>query len=207
MKNRESIRHVYDEIHAPDAVFRKVMEMEKKKLNLRNVMKYAVGTAAALAITFVTSNGICYAATGETWISKAIVYINGEATQQEMTWHQNGDTLYGEVKVSAEDGEEVEVLAVENMDGEVKADEVFIQLEDGYTTSDVAEVSNSQEVFTAELKQEDGKIILVAGEEKIDITEDFQDGEATGTFEYMGITVKYIVMGSVEESEISLTCE
>lgn len=209
MKNKESIRRVYDEIHAPDAVFRKVMEMDKKKSNVRNVMKYAAGTVAALAIALVTSNGISYAATGETWISKAIVYINGEATEQEMTWHQSGDTLYGEVEVPAEDGEEsyVHVISTENPDGEIKPGDMYIEFEEGYETEGQAESTYTQDAFTAELKQEDGKIFLIAGEEKIDITEDFKDGEAIGTFEFEGLTVKYTVTGSIEKSDISLTCE
>ena len=91
MKNRESVKRLYDEIHAPDALFGKVMEMDKKQSKVRNIVKYAMGTAAALALAFVTSNGICYAATGQTWVSKAIVYINGEATEQELEWHQEGD--------------------------------------------------------------------------------------------------------------------
>ena len=41
MKNRESVKRVYDEIHAPDALFGKVMEMDKKQSKVRNIVKYA----------------------------------------------------------------------------------------------------------------------------------------------------------------------
>jgi len=109
MKNRGSVKRLYDEIHAPDALFGKVMEMDKKQSKARNIIKYVMGTAAALVLAFVTSNGICYAATGETWVSKAIVYINGEATEQELEWHQEGDLLYSTIEVPVEEGDEARV--------------------------------------------------------------------------------------------------
>jgi len=91
MKNRESVKRVYDEIHAPDALFGKVMEMDKKQSKVRNIVKYTMGTAAAFVLAFIMSNGICYAATGQTWISKVIVHMNSEASETEIEWHHKGD--------------------------------------------------------------------------------------------------------------------
>lgn len=208
MKNREAIQHVYDEIHAPDALFGKVMEMNKKESKMRNVVKYAMGTAAAFAIAMITSNGICYAATGETWISKAIVYINGEATEQEMTWYQEGDLVYGEIEVDVEDGEEAQVDVISFVtDDEELPDELVIYSGDGDVALEDENALYTEDTFTAEVKEEDGKVYLITDSEKIDITEDFSDGEATGTFEYCGLTMKYTVTGTAEECEISLLCE
>lgn len=206
MKNKEAIKHVYDEIHAPDALFGKVMEMDKKQSKMRNVMKYAVGTAAAFAIAMITSNGICYAATGETWISKAIVYINGEETEQEVTWHQNGDYVYGEVEVPVEDGE-VQVEAFSFVAEDEIPDEVLITAEEGYALDGSVDAAYTQDAFIVELEEVDGKVYLITETERIDITEDFRDGEATGTFEYEGLTVRYKAIGTVEDCELQITCE
>lgn len=207
MKNKESIKKVYDEIHAPDALFGKVMEMNKKESKIRNILKYSAGTAAALALTAIATNGICYAATGETWVSKAIVYINGETSEQEITWHQNGDMVYGEleVPVTDEEGTPVEVFSFES--SSELPDEMYITADDNYVQDDSTGTTYSQDAFTAELKQKDGKIFLVTDGTSIDITEDFQDGKATGTFEYSGLTIKYTVTGSIEDCDIKLSCE
>lgn len=90
MKNREYVRKAYDEIHAPEALFEKIMD-RKKENNMRNVLKYAVVTFGVFALTFVTSNAVCYAATGETWIKKAIIYINGEERETDMTWNRKSE--------------------------------------------------------------------------------------------------------------------
>ncbi len=209
MKNKETIKYVYDEIHAPDMLFGKVMEMDKKESKMRYVFKYVVGAAAALAITFVTSNGVCYATTGETWVSKAIVYINGEKTEQEVTWHESGDLVYGEIEVPVEDGEEVQVRMFDVLlEDEVEMpDKLVIMTEDDFASDGVSDGVYTEDAFVAELVQEDGKVFLVTAKERIDVTEDLSDGEATGTFKFSGLTVKYTITGSAEEYEIEIVCE
>ena len=49
MKERESVKKVYDEIHAPEALLRKVMEMNKKDFKFRNAVKF-VAMAAAVQV-------------------------------------------------------------------------------------------------------------------------------------------------------------
>ena len=61
MSNKEDVKKVYDQIHAPEALLGKVMEMKKEKFSFRNSVKYALVAAAALVMTFVAGNGICYA--------------------------------------------------------------------------------------------------------------------------------------------------
>lgn len=209
MKNKENVKIVYDEIHAPEALFGKVMEMDKKQTKVRNIVKYAMGTAAAFALAFVTSNGICYAATGQTWISKAIVYINGEATEQELEWHQEGDLLYSTIDVPVEEGDEarVEVYSFV-MDGEQPVEQMMIMSEATLSKA-ISEgtITGTEDNLLAELLQEEGKVYLVTPEEKIDITEDFRDGEASGTFAFGTLYMTYKVTGTVEEHEISLSGE
>ena len=68
-------------------------------------------------------------------------------------------------------------------------------------------ITGTEEDFLAELLQEEGKVYLVTPEEKIDITDDLSDGEASGTFEYCGVTMTYLVSGTAGEYEISLSGE
>lgn len=114
MKNREKVERVYKEIHAPEALVWKVMDMSKtmetKKFNKRNVVKYAVCTLAIMAMTFMASNGICYAATGESLVTKIKVTINGVEKQQDMNWTKDGDTYQGSVTIPGEDGSETTVI-------------------------------------------------------------------------------------------------
>jgi len=129
MKERESVKKVYDEIHAPEALLRKVMEMNKKDFKFRNAVKFVAMAAAALVITVVASNGICYAATGETWIGKMKVLINGVETEQEVTWERQEDMLVGTIEMEIEEGEpcEMEIVA-EDEEAERLEDTVVIAI-------------------------------------------------------------------------------
>lgn len=113
MKNKEKVERIYSEIHAPEALVWKVMDMSKemktRKINARNVVKYAVCALAIMAMTFVASNGICYAATGESLVSKIKVTINGEEKQEDIKWTQDGETYEGTVTIPGEDGSETSV--------------------------------------------------------------------------------------------------
>lgn len=209
MKNREAVKCLYDEIHAPDALSGKVMEMDKKQSKVRNIVKYAMGTAAALALAFVTSNGICYAATGQTWVSKANVYINGEAMEQELEWHQEGDLLYSTIEVPVEEGDEARVEVYSFVTDREQPVEQMMIMSDSTLEKAVNEgaITGTEDALLAELLQEEGKVYLVTPEEKIDITEDFRDGEASGTFACGTLYLTYKVTGTVEEHEISLSDE
>lgn len=187
MNNRDYVRGAYDEIHAPDALFGKVMDMknkEVKKFDKRNVLKYAAAFAA-IAVAFAGSNGICYAATGETWVEKAYVYINGEKQETDITYTQQGDEVVGELQLEVDENDDVVVSVV---DEAVAGEDEF---------------SGPMET-TAELKTEDGKVLLVVSGQTVDITEDFADGEAAGRVESDGETLNYTVTGTADAYEISL---
>lgn len=187
MNNRDYVRGAYDEIHAPDALFGKVMDMknkEVKKFDKRNVLKYAAAFAA-FAVAFAGSNGICYAATGETWVEKAYVYINGEKQEQDITYTQEGDMVVGEMQLEVDENDDVVVSVVD----------------EAVTGED--EFSGAMEA-TAELKAENGKVLLIAYGQTVDITEDFADGEASGQIGCNGEMVNYTVTGTVDVYEISL---
>lgn len=56
---------------------------------------------------FAASNGVCYAATGETLTGKISLYINGEEQDADVTWHQDEEGVYGELEVTVEEGDDV----------------------------------------------------------------------------------------------------
>ena len=236
MKNREYVRGAYDEIHAPDALFGKVMNMKKKDNNMRNVLKYAAAAFGVFALTFAGTNGICYAATGETWVEKAYVYINGEKQEADITYTQQGDTVVGEMQLEVDENDDVVVSVVDEahqtadvtvngqkqeqeitytQEGDTEVGELQLEVdeEDDVEVSLVEEVvltednTDSSMENTAELKNENGKVYLVVLGEIVDITEDFADGEATGQIECDGEMVNYTVTGTAEAYEIALTSE
>lgn len=190
MKNREYYQNTFDEVHVPVAVLRKVkgMKMEEKKIQKRSKLRYAIAAAAVLGISVVASNGICYAATGDTWVSKIVMYINGEPVEQEMVWHQEGDMVYGDVVVETDGAEEI-VVALEGVDS---APDTFYM-----------DVQNDP-AFDGKLVREEEKLFLVLGDAKIDITEDFADGDCGGVFDYEGVTYAYEVTGDEQEYNIVL---
>ncbi|MBR6642950.1 MAG: hypothetical protein IKL28_04720 [Lachnospiraceae bacterium] len=58
----------------------------------------------------------------------------------------------------------------------------WVETEDAETSSEVIEVA-----------EENGRIYLLAGDMKLDITEDMTDGAASGSYEKNGVTFEYEV--------------
>lgn len=197
MNNNDYIRGTFDEIQTPDALFGKVINMNKKQSKMRNIMKFATRAAAAFAILFVGSNGICYAATGQTWVEKIIVNVNGEEKEVDIEWTEDDDTLTGiaTFEVDEEDGAEpVEyIIAVENEEGSSKPEVNVVGQEDSDT-----------KVNIATLEEKDGKIYFNVSTQSIDITEDFADGKAEFESEVGGKMVKISVTGTVDEYYIDI---
>ncbi len=195
MSNREYVRGAYDEIHASKELFGKVMDMNKDKKKSRNIMRYAAGAVATLALAFVASNGICYAATGETWVTKVKVYVNGEETEEEMVWHQDGDYVCGEMEIEVDENDDVNVLyeeVVEEIPDDIEGGNSFVEFGD--------------EKYETKLMQEGDNIYFIVGDTKIDITVDFKDGEAKGSFVIDKEEYNYVIKGNVEEYSIDILC-
>lgn len=188
MKNDKYYKDVFDEIHVPEAVLGKVrdMKMEKKEIRCKSKLRYAVSIAAAFVLCMVVSNGIAYAATGSTWISKATWYINGEKTEKDVVWHQDGDNFYGEISVENDDE-----VKVEHISG---------------TSPDSTIDTGNDSVVELILETDSDKVFLNVGNglKRIDITDDFADGECKGTVELDGASYNYEITGTVDEYSIIL---
>lgn len=196
MKSKEYYKETFDEVHVPEAVLGKVkgMKMEEKKIQKRSRLRYAFAAVAAVGLCVVASNGICYAATGNTWVEKVILYVNGESVEQDITWHEDGDTVYGELEytVENEDGSGNVIFYDESESGPELNDEAGEKTTVTYNDAD----ANGMVI------QEDDRVYLYMEGSKIDITEDIADGECSGTFEKDGITYEYEVTGNADGYDV-----
>lgn len=194
MKEQEKYKQMMNEIHVSETTLRKVMEMDmnKKMLSKKKMMKKIGTIAAALTVCLVASNGICYAATGHSWVSKAIIYINGEKVEQEVVMEDQGN---GTVTFEVEAPTEGESSVVAGVAGVVMDEEGKVQYDD----VSVAD----EEVLLGTVVDEDGKQFFEYGGEKIDITEDLADGEASGTIEISGDEYQYEI--TVEDGNYSVS--
>ncbi len=202
MNNKERIKNVYDDIHASDALFRKVMSMNKKESKTRNIMKFAATAVAGLALMFVASNGICYAATGETLTSKVRVLINGEEKEAELNWTEDENGVYGEYQIEVDEDDEVLIEMIDEQ-GEYP-DEVVIDIPSENADANSFELDDMPVDITV-VGTEGGKIYLRKEGVKVDITEDFADGTATGTIECPSGTYDYTITGTIDEYELSFS--
>ena len=184
MNNNEKMKNVYDEIHASDALFRKVMEMNKKESKFRSVMKYAVTAVAGVAVMFAATNGVCYAATGESLASRISFYINGEEQDVDVSWYQDEEGIYGEFETTVEEG-----------------DDVYFEITDSLEDDLIGVQSEINPV----LEEIDGKVYLKMEGMIADITEDFADGSASGILECATGIYNYTITGTVEEYSIQVT--
>lgn len=192
MNNKEFYTDTFNEVHVSATVLGKVrdMKMEKTTIKRQNKLRYAASVVAILAVCLIASNGICYAATGDTWIQKVTFYVNGEKQELDMTMHKEGDTLVGEVTREIEGKESYMIITSSDAS---ESDQVMITDSANKETSLVSEADKIYLVIGGNLK-------------RIDITEDFADGKCSGTVELEGVTYNYEVTGTLEDNSIRLDC-
>ncbi len=184
-----------DDIHAPTELLTQVKGIPMEKRQKQSLaLKYATAACAALLGTFVVTNGVCYAATGETWVEKATVWVNNEPVELDVQMSQNGEITTGVIEYTIEDvdgeGGDLDLtMTVEGGD----IDDCMFTIHD-YTTEANAEYQDD----CAVLEAADGSVLFVAeGSEPIDITSELKEsGMATGTFTKDGQNFSYNVSGS-----------
>ena len=169
MSNQSQYKAMMGEVHASADLIGKVKGIPMEKTKKRTTaLKFATATCAALLGVFVVTNGVCYAATGETWVEKATVYINGEPVELDV-----------QMTMISEDGDfdgttfEIHDYTVEGAeDGSPNADDMVLESSDGHV------------------------ILAPEGIEPIDLTDELAtNGAATGTYEKDGATYVYQVSG------------
>jgi len=182
MTNKEKYKQAFSILRASGKIKMEDLKMKKSKIS-----KVAVAVAA-LAACFVATNSICFAAIGDTWVEKVIIYLNGQTVEVEAEMRDLGDGNYSCVmEVPAETSGGISTVVV-----------------GGYTRpTEFTIVSSTEE--EAYIKEENGVIQFCYREVCLDITADYADGAAAGTFTANGKEYNYSVTGNAEEYEISLT--
>ena len=188
MTNKEKYQQAFSVLKASRPI-----EMEELKMNKNIVLRRIVAAVAAVALCFGASNGICYAATGATWVEKMVVIFNGQKIEKpvQVTSLGNGDFSYT-MPVSGETGS-MQMTIVTDEEG-LDATPVIVSSDEGVVVPDDAPIISVED---------DGKIYIKYGEAKVDITEDFADGEASGTFLYKELKYEFTVEGTVEVNSIT----
>lgn len=196
MSNQSQYKAMMGEVHASADLIGKVKGIPMEKTKKRTTaLKFATATCAALLGVFVVTNGVCYAATGETWVEKATVYINGEPVEMDVQMSQNGDTAIGEINYTVEDadGEGGEVQMTMISEGG-DFDGTTYEIHDYTVEGTEAGSPNADDMV---LESSDGHVVLAPeGVEPIDLTDQLAaNGAATGTYDKDGATYVYQVSG------------
>lgn len=196
MSNQSQYKAMMGEVHASADLIGKVKGIPMEKTKKRTTaLKFATATYAALLGVFVVTNGVCYAATGETWVEKATVYINGEPVEMDVQMSQNGDTTVGEINYTVEDadgeGGEVQMAMISEV-GDF--DDTTYEIHD-YTVEGAEDGSPNADDMV--LEPTDGHVVLAPeGVEPIDLTDQLAtNGAAMGTYDKDGATYVYQVSG------------
>ncbi|MCM1538394.1 MAG: hypothetical protein NC254_08355 [bacterium] len=219
MSNKKWYQETFDKVHVPGELLGKVMDMENQtEKKAKKGWRYAMGTLAAAVGLFVASNGICYAATGETWVSRMTIYLNGEKIEKDVTWQENEDGTYlGTVNVGSD--EEVGLFAVAD-DAGITGD-LSASLDDDGTVGELSVFFDGEEIeFGAEdvyaivecevETKEDGSIWLRVMENgnckaEVDLTEDLADGMAEGDIVYDELLTYHYQVTQTADGEYDLT--
>ncbi len=199
MNNANRYKAMMGEVHASADLIGKVKGITMEKTKRRGVaLRLATATCAGLLGVFVVTNGVCYAATGETWVEKAIVMVNGDPVEVTVKDRQEGDVAVGTVEYTVEDavgegGDIAMTMSAEDGDFSNMAYEIKDYTAEGADAADGA-------AGGMVLESDDGHVLLVPGDgsqaEPIDITDQIKaQGGATGTFEMDGATYVYQVSG------------
>ena len=139
MTNKEKYKQAFSVLHASTDV--RLEDIMKKKS--ANVAKRIAVAVVALTVGFVGSNGVCYAATGETWVEKVFVKVNGVDT--EVTKMELEDGMVGfEIELPPyQDGENLEEQSAIIITDEESLEDVTITYdESGQANGVTVEIEN-----------------------------------------------------------------
>ena len=183
-KIKTYIQDSFREIHAPEDLRRKVMNMNerKEKKSFAWAKKLAVAAAVALAV-FAGSNCVAYAMTGNTWVESLKSKFVVDGVEQEVELYaevtEDGNIVhYGTFEVQ-EDGSVVFVIESDQEIGEVPPT-VHIETD--------SKIPEGMKIVT-----EEDSVYLTDNDIKIDITEDIADGQADVSYEKDGKAYRYVI--------------
>ncbi len=181
MTDREDFQKTFDKLHASPEVLTEVLKMSEKEkivhLNKKRFMPKAAAAVAALAL-IVGTGGAAYAADLGGIQRTVQLWIHGDQTNATFTVENGSYTL----TYTDENGEEHEQSG-----GGVAYD--WLGRERDLTPEEMLEDLNDPEVFF----EEDGSVYLCYMDQKMDLTDKFEDGFCFVTLEVEGET-QYITV-------------
>lgn len=146
MTNKEKYQQAFSVLQASADV--RLEDIMKRRS--ANITRRIAVAAVALAVGFVGSNGVCYAATGETWVEKVFVKVNGVEREATVMENEDGTVSYGIQLEPYQEGENYVEQQVVIVTEEEDIDDISITYaEDGSATS-VTIVNESGETSTLE---------------------------------------------------------
>lgn len=179
MTNKEKYQKAFSVLKPSGNI--RMEDLNMKRFHLSKV----VAAAAAAVICFVASNSICYAATGNTWVEKMVVFFDGEAVETDVEVTDLGEGNYSYTLEVPDEGTAEIVVTTDESERNVTSFAIMKE-ESPY------------------LSEEEGEVWLYYQEGKVNITEDFADGMAEGTMSMNGNEYHYHVSGTVEEYNIAV---
>lgn len=202
MSDKKLYKETFDSIQMSEEAFRKVINMNKntkiQSKRTRKLYKVAAATVATLAFLLISGNAISYAATGNTLMENVTIYMNGEKVDDSKVktyTDKNGATCY-EVELDENDGGSGEMVV-----------EIF-DTTYSFGTDKEGENAVALEIVPLQgvVKQEEEQILLIIGDNltKFDITDDFKDGNASGTFILDGVTYEYTIEGTIDNNTVNI---
>lgn len=200
MSIQDEYKAMMEEIHAPAKLLEKTkgVSVNKTKYARRFFLRYATVSMAALLGVFVVTNGVCYAATGETWVEKATVWVNGTPVDVDVYTYQDGEVYTRELTYNVGDDEAagMSLSVITEGDDNLSSDDMEIEITD-YTKPGAPKGNWSADGMI--LESQDGKVLLnpADGVDPIDLTEELKShGVASGTYTQNGETYVYKVSGA-----------
>ena len=178
------IQDSFREIHAPEDLRRKVMNMGEPKEKRRFVWAKKLAVAAAVAVAvFAGSNCVAYAMTGNTWVESLKSKFVVDGVEQEVE-------LYAEV---TEDGNIVHYGTFEVQEDGSVAFVIESDQEIGEVPPTVHIETDSKIPEGMRIVQEEDRVYLKDNDVIIDITEELADGQADVSYEKDGKAYRYVI--------------
>ena len=233
--NFKSYHEIVSEIHAPQELERKVLDMKnhipeteytmKKK---KKSVKYRKSIAAAIAICMILlcSNGIVYATTGLGIIDNVRIFINGNSYEETMKERviENGDKEY---TISVNDIEMAsfiltsnpetlnQIILAHNNKSENEFNEkkhIYLTVQYGTLLDDVNYHSDENTESSTNTTTVSSKSVMHYDPEHssyliYDITDDFIDGIAEVVCGINSQNIHYTVTGTIENYSIDIKTE
>ncbi|MBE5888185.1 MAG: hypothetical protein E7283_05035 [Lachnospiraceae bacterium] len=228
MKNRDFYKETMEQIVLSEETFRAVRNVEVNSKKKKSILKYVAVVASVAVALFISSNALVYAMTGETLmemvpdvieqiknagkLKPTDVVVGGNAGQSKEDIISTEEPQVGVPRVVDfyidENGLHTYVI---DLDGHIQ--KAAIRVDGVLEHSSVIVYSTYGRAgiicFEGSLSEKDDRILLCLADEIFDITEDFKDGVATGSWHetsgwFRGMTFEYTVTGTLEEYTVAV---